>query len=159
MMAEEIRTGGCQCGAVRYRVDGEVTQAGACHCRMCQKAGGNFGMVFFEAPDLCFTRGQPASFESSPGVKRGFCAACGTPLFMRVHDRRYDVTIGSLDDPDGVPALRSQIGIESECRWFRELAQVPRHPTSAAYDGREPGREQSYQHPDHDTAAWPPIKA
>lgn len=147
-------TGGCQCGAVRYRVGGPVTLAGVCHCRMCQKAGGNFGMAFFRAPDLNFTRGAPAAFQSSPGVLRGFCRDCGTPLFMLYAGEPHDVTIGSLDRPDDVPPLKSQVGIESECRWFRDLAGVPRHPTSALEDNRPPGT--SFQHPDHDTAEWPP---
>jgi hypothetical protein len=36
------RSGGCQCGAVRFRVDGELGRASICHCRMCQKAFGAF---------------------------------------------------------------------------------------------------------------------
>jgi hypothetical protein len=148
-------SGGCQCGAIRYRVQGTVVDAGVCHCRMCQKAGGNFGMAYFGAPDLTFTRGEPASFESSPGVLRGFCDKCGTPLFMRDGDRPYDMTVGSLDHPDALPPMKSQIGMESQCRWFRDLANVPAHLTSAAYGGREPGSERSFQHPDHDTVRWP----
>lgn len=35
-----IVSGGCQCGAVRYRFNGEVPgHSRLCHCRMCQKAG------------------------------------------------------------------------------------------------------------------------
>lgn len=149
-------TGGCQCGAVRYRVEGPVVDAGVCHCRMCQKAGGNFGMAYFRAPELIFTRGTPAAFESSPGVMRGFCAQCGTPLTMRGGDGYYDMTVGSLDHPDDLPPMKSQIGMESQCNWFRDLANVPAYPTSAAYDGSEPGTSQNFQHPDHDTAEWPP---
>ena len=155
-MSEPGLTGGCQCGAVRYRVEGQVVNAGVCHCRMCQKAGGNFGMAYFGALSLIFTRGTPAAFESSPGVLRGFCARCGTPLYMRGDGQSYDMTVGSLDHPDSLPPMKSQIGIESMCRWFRDLHSVPAHPTSAAYEGREPGAEQSFQHPDHDTAEWPP---
>lgn len=150
----QVFTGGCQCGAIRYRVEGAVTEAGVCHCRMCQKAGGNFGLPFFRAPALTFTRGTPGAFESSPGMQRGFCRDCGTPLFMRGDGAPFDMTVGSLDRPDDVGTMKSQVGMESECRWFRELATVPKHPTSAAYDGRVPGH--SNQHPDHDTADWPP---
>ena len=155
MSEASLLTGGCQCGAVRYRVQGTVVDAGVCHCRMCQKAGGNFGMAYFGAPGLTFTRGAPSAFESSPGVMRGFCAGCGTPLFMRGADRPYDMTVGSLDHTDQLPPMKSQIGIESQCRWFRDLAGVPTYPTSAGYDGREPGSERSFQHPDHDISRWP----
>ena len=33
---------GCQCGAVRFRVEGTLDDASVCHCRMCQKAFGGF---------------------------------------------------------------------------------------------------------------------
>ncbi len=38
MTAESDRSGGCQCGAVRYRAKGELGYPHLCHCRMCQKA-------------------------------------------------------------------------------------------------------------------------
>jgi hypothetical protein len=74
---------------------------------------------------------------------------------MRTDGEPYDMTIGSLDHPDDVTSLQSQIGIESECRWFRDLPTVPRYETSAAYGGVEPGVRTSFQHPDHDTEQWP----
>lgn len=29
-------SGGCQCGAVRFHVRGELTDCSICHCRMCR---------------------------------------------------------------------------------------------------------------------------
>lgn len=34
--------GGCQCGAVRYRVTARLRNPHICHCRMCQKAFGSY---------------------------------------------------------------------------------------------------------------------
>lgn len=36
-MTDVIYTGGCQCGAIRFRVAGVVKDSSICHCRMCQK--------------------------------------------------------------------------------------------------------------------------
>ncbi|HET7714155.1 MAG TPA: GFA family protein, partial [Bauldia sp.] len=36
-MSDGWFTGGCQCGAVRFRV-AALGRASICHCRMCQKA-------------------------------------------------------------------------------------------------------------------------
>jgi hypothetical protein len=37
--------GGCQCGAVRYRITGDPISLVACHCKECQRQSGSaFGM-------------------------------------------------------------------------------------------------------------------
>lgn len=151
----EAFSGGCQCGAVRYRVAGPVTHASICNCRMCQKALGNLIAPFAQfAGEVEWTRGEPASFRSSDKVRRGFCSACGTPLYYRWGED-YALTIGSLDEPDAVmPTV--------------EFARDNRHPVIGHYDTlvTEPlGRTdeerdmfailKSYQHPDRDTDTWP----
>ncbi len=101
-------TGGCQCGAVRYRSTALMDNSHICHCRMCQKAVGEFlrgALVGAPNDELVWTRGAPAAFASSDLAERGFCAACGTPLFYRsIGGTRTGLTIGSLDDPSGRPA-------------------------------------------------------
>lgn len=148
-------SGGCQCGAVRYRVDGDLGTAGVCHCRMCQKAGGNFGFGFVTAPGLRFTRGEPGTFRSSPKFERGFCEKCGTPLFMRMLGDPLAITIGSLDEPDSVGPIRTQIGIEGRCRWFTEIANAPAATVAEGYPPEKLDGLVSFQHPDHDTDRWP----
>ena len=74
--------GGCQCGAVRYRLIAEPTGANICHCRMCQKASGGPFMAFagVRISEFVVTSGAIATFSSSDIAERGFCARCGTPL-------------------------------------------------------------------------------
>ena len=44
---EQERTGGCACGAVRYRACGAIEFAFHCHCRKCQRAtGGGHSSAF-----------------------------------------------------------------------------------------------------------------
>ena len=99
----DVYTGGCQCGAVRYRVAGPVRHASICNCRMCQKALGNvFGAwVEFDAP-VQWTRGRPSLFRSSLKVQRGFCNQCGTPLTYQWGDNNPAITIGSFDRPNQI---------------------------------------------------------
>ena len=82
MSEAKVLTGGCQCGAIRYAVKGELDNPSICHCRMCQKAFGSFfaPLVGTPVPDFEVTRGTLSIFRSSDAVERGFCANCGTPL-------------------------------------------------------------------------------
>jgi hypothetical protein len=142
-------TGGCQCGAVRYRLMGEPAGASVCYCRMCQKASGgpfmSFGGVGLD--ELVWTRGTPKIFASSALAERGFCADCGTPLTYRVLDRdRIAVTIGSLDAPAAVTP-KVQWGVESKLSWLDSIFSLPTREIKAFF-GPDVG---SRQQPDHDT--------
>src|SRR4051812_38693897 len=95
-------TGGCQCGAGRVAA-GRLGRGSICPCRMCQKASGGFFGPFVDAEGLRWTRGAPAYFQSSNLVRRGFCAACGTPLTFEGDGVTPNVTIGALDDPAAAP--------------------------------------------------------
>lgn len=156
-MIVKSTSGGCQCGAVRYRIDGPLGNAGICHCRMCQKAFGSWGapLVSVQAASLTWTRGEPGIFRSSSIVSRGFCSDCGTPLFMREDgDPRIEIAIGSLDDPNAA-APTGQVGVESKLTWFDGLAGLPAHRTQDERTSEDLKKLASFQHPDHDTVVWP----
>ena len=153
-----VATGGCQCGAVRYALYAEPVGS-LCHCRMCQKAtGGLFSaLAKFNKTDLVWTRGQPASFRSSPASCRDFCAACGTPLTFRFLDAaQMEVTVGSLDHPERVPP-RLHYGVESRLPWIADL-MPGRLPDRLTSEGGAATRDvRSRQHPDYDTpGGWRP---
>ncbi len=145
-------SGGCQCGAVRFRVEGEpgqerVGRASICWCRMCQKAfGGPFGaLVTVNVADLTWTRGARATFQSSDAVRRGFCAACGTPLTFEYGADKIDLSVFAFDDPSAVePAV--QLAVESRPVWMEHLADMPVRPPMGPS-----GPMVSRQHPDRDT--------
>jgi hypothetical protein len=149
-----FHSGGCQCGAVRFRAS-KFGRASICHCRMCQKAYGGFLGALVTAHDLEWTRGQPAYFASSNRAKRGFYAACGTPLSYQPDDAAIEISCGAFDDPSAVaPVL--QVNPESKLPFFDALCSLPTRPA-----GAEPKQDAfkasivNYQHPDHDTAQWP----
>jgi len=145
-------TGGCQCGAVRYRLDEAPRDANICHCRMCQKAGGAPFMAFaaVSRDKFAVTRGTITAFVSSEIAERGFCAGCGTPLTYMGNDAGHiSVTIGSLDDPNAV-APEIQLGVESEVRWLPAALALPTFSIEkwlAKKNRRDAG---SHQHPDRE---------
>ena len=110
-----VYTGGCQCGAVRFRVDGAMGSPSICHCRMCQKAFGNFyaPLVSVSKAKLEWTRNEPKRFRSSNHVQRGFCPECGTPLTYEGDGSSHmDLTVGSFDTP-GKLRPTGHSGVES----------------------------------------------
>ncbi|MEH0195091.1 GFA family protein [Caulobacter sp. CCNWLY153] len=141
-------SGGCQCGAVRFRVDGQPGRASICHCRMCQKAfGGPFGaLVTVNLADLTWTRGERATFQSSDTIRRGFCATCGTPLTYEWSQEKIDLAVFAFDDPSPVEPV-VQLATDSRPAWMEHLADMPVRPPM----GGSASPVVSRQHPDFDT--------
>lgn len=99
-----MKTGGCQCGAVRYRAEIDPDQAYLCHCRMCQRATGGVSIAFIGLSKSRMTwESGPDWYQRSPIAKRPFCRKCGTPLgFAFIDGENMDITLGSLDEPYGI---------------------------------------------------------
>jgi hypothetical protein len=152
-MTDNLRyTGGCQCGAIRYRITGELLDPDICHCRMCQKAFGSFfaPLIGVTPGSLEWTRGKPALYQSSTIAERGFCSNCGTPLTYQPIGRDHiSVSIGSLDEPARAKPAE-QVSIESRMPWFSELADLPGSRTEDDMPADILAQLHSNQHPDHD---------
>lgn len=103
-----IRTGGCLCGQVRYRLTAEPVIARLCWCRDCQHIAGNgTANAIFPSATIEIT-GSPAAYTSAADsgnqVTRRFCPQCGCHLFADSTARAgfTVVRIGTLDDPSSV---------------------------------------------------------
>jgi hypothetical protein len=156
-MPNTSHTGGCQCGAVRFRVDGALGDASVCHCRMCQKAfGGLYApLVSVGKATLTWTRGAPNHFKSSSVVARGFCENCGTPLTYEAPDG-IALAIGAFDAPQTI-LPKVQWGVEAKLAYVDRIADLPNRDTLADTDAAPFLVDVvSFQHPDHDTDVWPP---
>ncbi len=150
-------SGGCQCGAVRFRVEGALGDASVCHCRMCQKAFGNFyaPLVSVRGARLEWTRGEPKYFQSSNHAQRGFCENCGTPLSYTAPDG-VGLAIAVFDEPEEI-APKIQWGTEGKLPYVDDIPSLPEEETMADIESAPfLATLVSYQHPDFDTDTWPP---
>jgi hypothetical protein len=100
-------TGGCLCGAVRYRIEAEPLFIRHCWCRDCQYigAGGGTVNVFFpsEAVKVEGALAEHASPAASGNLMhRRYCPSCGTPVFTQTEAllQFLGVRAGTLDDPE-----------------------------------------------------------
>jgi hypothetical protein len=84
-MAEtKTYTGGCHCGAVRYRVTTKLESAITCNCSICSKSGTMLAPVSSAQFELL--SGEDALRDYQFGKKRIhhlFCGRCGIKSFAR----------------------------------------------------------------------------
>jgi hypothetical protein len=99
-------SGGCACGAVRYRTDAEPITMLNCHCRDCQRATGHGYAAILVVPKASVTLdGAPkyhtVTADSGNAVSRGFCPQCGSPLTITLAAKPeiFGMLAGSLDEP------------------------------------------------------------
>ncbi len=102
-MTGKVLTGGCQCGAVRYWIEGEGHRLNVCHCLDCQRQSGSaFGMsLVIEPSSFRLESGRLRDFvvNASSGRKKtcAFCPECGVRIYNRT-SRLMSVKAGTLDD-------------------------------------------------------------
>ena len=103
-------TGGCHCGAVRYRVTMALEGAITCNCSICSKTG--TVLAFAPAAQLKLLRGQDALADYQFGKKRIhhlFCRTCGVRSFGR----------GAM--PDGT----QMVAVNVRCLDGVDVASIP----------------------------------
>jgi hypothetical protein len=106
-------SGGCLCGAVRYRIEAEPIAARTCWCRVCQFIGARSATVNVAFPSEAFDiEGTLSDFASEADsgnvMHRRFCPKCGTHVFAQSEVRPHlmSVRAGTLDEPEiGKPSL------------------------------------------------------
>lgn len=103
----EQHTGGCQCGALRYRTTGAPQRAGVCHCRYCQlRTGSAFGVsAYFNSDQVEIISGSvktyPFETESGRNFTTQFCPTCGTNVLwtLDMFEGLIGVAAGTFDPP------------------------------------------------------------
>lgn len=133
--------GGCACGAVRLEITAEPISARQCWCRFCQYIGAGSGTVNVVFPAEAVTAtGELAWYEtvadSGTPMRRGFCPACGTPIFTLATTRPHLTIIraGALDNPE-IGAPQTLIWTDSAPSWAHldpALPHIPGQPPAPA---------------------------
>ena len=104
--------GGCDCGAVRYRMTSEPLFVHCCHCRWCQRESGSaFALnAMIEAERVVLTRGEPEKVDtpsnSGKGQKIFRCPGCRIAVWSNyagAGEAVRFVRVGTLDNPDLLP--------------------------------------------------------
>ena len=130
--------GGCLCGVVRYRVQGDLLQAGNCFCSMCRRSHGAAYGTYASVPEGGFSwlsgEDDVKVYQSSPNGGRAFCRHCGSTLGALEDGVLRWVTLGTVD---GDPGIRPQanIFVASKAPWHEisdDLPQFDEYPPAGA---------------------------
>jgi arginase len=128
-------TGGCLCGSVRYELTKPFRRANHCHCSLCRRHSGTFGLTQGRVPRDGFRllHGEELIrvYEPAEGTAvKAFCSVCGSSLFGGTWPEGPEVSVrlGSLDGDPGIrPQYHSHTG--SKAAWDRLPADgLPRYP-------------------------------
>lgn len=132
MPAGNIVTGGCLCGAIRYRITAAPLASRTCWCRLCQHIGAGSGTVNVAFPRSAVTvEGELHDYvsiaDSGNTMHRRFCPTCGVHLFSEAESRpeRIIVRAGTLDDPELAPPTIT-IWCDSAPSWASIDESLPR---------------------------------
>lgn len=106
----------------------------ACHCLDCQRRSGSpFGEVAYYPDSVVVLAGEAREFtrttDAGNRFTSGFCATCGSTLYVRAskYPGTVGITVGTLADPTFPPPARS-VYERSRHPWLRLAETIPVHP-------------------------------
>ncbi|PPE67507.1 GFA family protein [Caldimonas caldifontis] len=104
--------GGCDCRAVRYRMESAPLFVHCCHCRWCQRGSGSaFALNAMIEADRVTNLGEPPELVNTPshsgsGQLIARCPKCRVAVWSHYAGAGPVVTfvrVGTLDNPDLLP--------------------------------------------------------
>lgn len=123
------RSGGCNCGRVRFAARGEPVRVGLCHCQTCRRETGAPFNAFAVWPAAAVTvTGETRGWLDSTD-DRHFCPVCGSPLFSIAEGSgEIEIRLGTLDEApsDLVPAY--ELWLPRREPWLTPVAGAAQHP-------------------------------
>ncbi len=128
----DIRTGGCLCGAVRFRTEGPLREVVACHCGQCRRQTGLYYAATNVDNDRITVEGGEAIawYRASDRARRGFCSRCGSALFWCEDGAdTTSVLAGAFDQPTGL-RLTEHIFCADKGDFYDIADGLPQYPGS-----------------------------
>ncbi len=102
-----VTRGQCLCGDIRFRVEGDLQGADACHCQACRRWSGHFwATAMVDQDELIIENGEESiAWYPENIAERGFCVICGSSMFFRRIDgssNHVAVSLGTIEGETGL---------------------------------------------------------
>lgn len=125
--------GGCNCGAVTYESDIEVSDVYICHCSICRNSTGSGGVAVSIVQTNSFrwvTGFECISYWSKPGQEwhTNFCKVCGSALpGVNDEDNMY-IPVGTIKNGDDNLKVVHHLYVNSKSTWEEIGDSGEQHP-------------------------------
>lgn len=141
--ANDVLSGSCLCGAIKYRVLGGIETANMahCHCIDCQKFhGAAFSTFACPRKNLEWVLGKDnlSTYVSDNGAERQFYRICGSSLTFRGLDGTLEFSLSTLDDGARIspqPVPDAHVFCRSRVSWVDIQDSLPNYQS-----GRPPSK-------------------
>lgn len=117
-----MAAGECNCGAVKYRIESDLTDVIECHCSICRRATGANGIAVVLVPldRFSWVSGEDhvATWKKPNGDWQiWFCKVCGSPVPGENDPTRIFVPAGSLTEGGESLRVAHHIWVGSKAVW------------------------------------------
>ena len=132
-LKELVCQGHCLCGAVSFKIFGDLRQVVNCHCGQCLHTHGHFGAYSsVEKNKFKFVNDAGLKwFRSSNEARRGFCQECGASLFWeRLGGSTISISAGMLDLDQEVKTI-GHIYCSDKPAYYEIADDLPQFPQSS----------------------------
>ena len=125
-----MNKGKCLCEKVQFQVSGSFGKVRYCHCSQCRRMTGTAfsanAKVKLEAWELTAGAEHVREFEHKPGIFRGFCSNCGSPVYSRLvwDPDHIRVRLGTFEQVDEVE-ITGHVWVSSKANWYTIEDSLP----------------------------------
>ena len=117
-----MANGECNCGAVKYAIDVDLSAVFICHCSICRRATGSNGIAVVLVPIDRFRwvsgEDQIATWKKpNADWQVWFCKVCGSPVPGYNDPTRMFVPAGSITQGGEALRVAHHIWVDSKAVW------------------------------------------
>ncbi len=127
--------GRCNCGAVEFAIDSEISDVIICHCSICRKFTGNNGVAVVIVANAAFrwTRGEDKISRWVRPIgdwQSCFCRVCGSSLPVINDEARMAIPAGLISDGGQSLKVTHHIWVDSKADWDEICGSGKQHRES-----------------------------
>ena len=116
---QDIRSGGCLCGAVTVTAVLPKPEMQLCHCKQCQTWTGGGPLTAIRAKDIVLTGEENIqTYRASDHGERAFCKTCGSTIYWKLQGKPPAfLPVGLLEDQSGI-TVTEEIFVDHRPDWL-----------------------------------------